>query len=229
MSWLFAALWTVACQAPLSTVSQSLLRFMSIESMMLSNHLILCPPLLLLPLVFPSIRVFFSKSAPCIRWLKYWSFSFSISPFNEYSGLISFRIDWFDLLAVQGTLKGLPQHHNLKALILMPGHRQHTISLLYGPTLTPVQDYWAWHKWLNDRYFFFHLSTTKDESNNKKDLRERKNVLLLLLIMYHWGFPGGLDGKESADSARDPGLIPGSGRYPGEGNGCSLQYSGLEN
>ena len=93
-------------QAPLSsTIPWSLLTFMSIESMMLSNYLILCPPLLLLPLVFPSIRVFFNKSALCIRWLKYWSFSFSISPFNEYSGLISFRIDWFDLLAVQGTEK----------------------------------------------------------------------------------------------------------------------------
>ena len=86
--------------------------------MMLSNYLILCPPLLLLPLVFPSIRVFFNKSALCIRWLKYWSFSFSISPFNEYSGLISFRIAWFDLLAVQGTLKSLLQHHTVKATIL---------------------------------------------------------------------------------------------------------------
>ena len=91
---------------------------MSIESVMLSNHLILCYPLRLLPSVFPSIRIFSNESALCIRWPKYWSFSFSISPSNEYSGLISFRIDWFDLLSVQGTLKHLLQHHNLKASIL---------------------------------------------------------------------------------------------------------------
>ena len=91
---------------------------MSIESVMPSNHLILCCPLLLLPSVFPSIRVFSSGSALCIRWPKYWSFSFSIGPSNEYSGLISFRMDWFDLLAVQGTLKSLLQHHSLKASIL---------------------------------------------------------------------------------------------------------------
>ena len=91
------------CSTPLSfTISQSLLKFMSIGSVMLSNHLILCYPLLLLPSVLPSIRVFSRESALLIRWLKYWSFSFSISPSNEYSGLISFRIDWFDLLAVQG-------------------------------------------------------------------------------------------------------------------------------
>ena len=95
-----------------------LLKLMSIESMMPSNHLILCRPLLLLPSVFPSIRVFSNESALCIRWPKYWSFSFSISPSNEYSGLISFRIDWFELLAVQGTLKSLLQHHSSKASIL---------------------------------------------------------------------------------------------------------------
>ena len=100
------------------TISQGLLRFVSIESVMLSNHLILCHPLLLLPSIFPSIRVFPSKSAFHIRWPKYWSFSFSTSPSNENSGLISFRIDWFDLLAVQGTLKRFLQHHSLKALIL---------------------------------------------------------------------------------------------------------------
>ena len=95
----------------------SLLRFMSIESVMLSNHLILCYPLRLLPSVFPSIRIFSNESALCIRWPKYWSFSFSISPSNEYSGLISFRIGWFDLLTVQGTLKSL-QHHSSKASVL---------------------------------------------------------------------------------------------------------------
>ena len=109
---------TAAFQAPLSfTISQTLLKFMSIESVMLSNHLILCHPLLL-PSVFPSTRVFSNELALRIRWLKYWSFSFSISPCNEYSALISFRIDWFDLLVVQGTLNSLLQPHNLEALIL---------------------------------------------------------------------------------------------------------------
>ena len=102
------------------TVSLSLLKFMSIESVMPSNHLILCRPLLLLPLILPSIRVFSNESVLCIRWPMYWSFSFSISPSNEYSGLISFRKDWLDLLAVQGTLKSLLQHHSSKASILQP-------------------------------------------------------------------------------------------------------------
>ena len=111
--------WTAACQASLYfTISQSLLKLMSIELMMSSNHLILCRPLFFLPSIFPSIRVFSSESAHHIKWPKYRSFSFSISPFNEYSGLISFRIDWFDLLAVQGTLKSLLQHHSTKASIL---------------------------------------------------------------------------------------------------------------
>ena len=116
---LFAAPWTAARQASLSiTNSQSLPKLMSIESVIPSNHLILCRPLLLLPSIFPSIRVFFNESALRIRWPKYWSFSFSISPSSEYSGLISFRIPWFDLLAVQRTLKSLLQHHSLKASIL---------------------------------------------------------------------------------------------------------------
>ena len=111
--------WTAACQASLSlTNSQSLLRLMSIKSVMPSNHLILCCPLLLLPSIFPSIRVFSNKSVLHIRWAKYWSFSFNISPSSEYSGLISFRMDWLDLLAVQGTLKSLFQHHSSKASIL---------------------------------------------------------------------------------------------------------------
>ena len=117
--WLFATLWTAASQASLSiTNSQSLLKLMSIESVMLSNHLVLCRPLLLLSLIFPTIRVFSNESVLHIRWPNYWSFSFSISPSNEYSGLISFRIDWFNLLAVQGTLKSLLQHHSSKASIL---------------------------------------------------------------------------------------------------------------
>ena len=116
---LFVTPWTAAHQASLSiTNSQSLLKLMSIKSVMPSNHLILCHPLLLLPSVFPSIRVFSKESVLCIRWPKYWSFSFSISPSNEYSGLISFRIDCFDLLVVQGTLKSLLQHHSSKASIL---------------------------------------------------------------------------------------------------------------
>ena len=104
----FATSWTVACQASQSiTISQSLLNFMYTESVMPSNHLILCRPLLLLSSVTPNVRVYFKESALCIRCSKYWSFSLSISPFNEHSGLISIRIDWFDLLAVQGTLKSL--------------------------------------------------------------------------------------------------------------------------
>ena len=110
---LLATPWNVACQASLSIDnSWSLLKLMSIESVMPSNHLILCHPLLLPPSIFPSIRVFLNESVLRIRWPKYWSFSFSISPSNEYSGLISFRMDWLDLLAVQGTLKSLLQHHS---------------------------------------------------------------------------------------------------------------------
>ena len=117
--WLFATPWTAARQASLSLInSWSLLKLISTESVMPSNHLILCCPLLLLPSVFPSIRVFSSESALHIRWPKYWSFSFSISLSNEYSGLISFRNDSFDLLAVQGTLKSLLQHHSSKASVL---------------------------------------------------------------------------------------------------------------
>ena len=116
---LFATPWTAAHQASLSiTNSQSLLKLLSIELVMPSNHIILCRPLLLPPSIFPSIRVFSSESVLCIRGPKYWNFSFSISPSNEYSGLISFRIEWFDFLAVQGTLKSLLQHHSSKASIL---------------------------------------------------------------------------------------------------------------
>ena len=115
---LFATPWIAACQASLSiTSSQSLLKLMSIKLVMPSHHLILCHPLLLLPSIFPSIRVFSNESVLRSRWPKYWSFSFSISPSSEYSGLISFRIDWLDFLAVQGTLKSL-QHHSSKPLIL---------------------------------------------------------------------------------------------------------------
>ena len=132
--------WTAKCQASLSiTNSWSLLKLISIKSVMPSNHLILCRPLFLLPSFFPSIRVFSSESVLCIRWPKYWSFSFSISPSNGYLGLISFRMDWLELLAVQGTLKSLLQHHSSKASIL-----QHS-AFFYSPTLTSIHDYWKNH------------------------------------------------------------------------------------
>ena len=115
---LFATPWTTALQASLSiTNSRSLLKLMSIESVMPSNHLMFCHPLLLLPSIFLSIRVFSNESALCIRWPKYWSFIFNISPSNEYSGVISFRVDWLDFLVVQGTLKSLLQHHSSKASV----------------------------------------------------------------------------------------------------------------
>ena len=134
---LFAAPWTAARQASLSiTNSQSLLKLMSIELAMPSNHLILCHLLLLLPSIFPSIRVLSNESVLCIRWSKYWSFSFSISPSNEYSGLISFRMDWLDLLAVQGTLKSLLQHHSFKNINSL------VLSFIYSPALTSIHDYW---------------------------------------------------------------------------------------
>ena len=136
---LFATPWTAACRASLSiTNSQSLLKLMSIESVMPSNHLILCRPLLLLPSITPSIKVFSNESVLLIRWPKYWSFSFSISPSNEFSGLISFRIDWFDLLEVQGTLKSLLQHHSSKASILW-------LWAFFIVQLKSVHDYWKNH------------------------------------------------------------------------------------
>ena len=132
---LFATPWTTARQASLSiTNSQSSPKPMSIESMMPSDHLILCRPLLLPPSIIPSIRVFSSESALHIRCQKYWSFSFSISPSNEYSVLIFFKMDWLDLLTVQGTLKSILQYHSLKASII-----QHSA---YSSTLTSIHDYW---------------------------------------------------------------------------------------
>ena len=132
---LFATPWITACQASLSiTNSWSSLRLTPIESLMPSSHLILCHPLLLLPALFPSIRVFSNESALCIRWPKYWSFSFTISPSNEYSGLISLRMDWLDLPAVQGTLKSLLQHHSSKASILQ--HSAFFIVQLSHPCIT---------------------------------------------------------------------------------------------
>ena len=133
--------WTAARQASLSiTNSRSSLKPMSIESVMPSNHLILCRPLLFLPSIFLSIRVFSNQSVLLIRWPKYWSFSFNMSPSNEYSGLISFRTDWLHLLAVQGTLKSLLQHYSSKANI-----NTLALSFLYSPTLTSIHDYWKNH------------------------------------------------------------------------------------
>ena len=132
---LFTTPWTVAQQTSLFfTISWSLLKLMSIELIMPSNHLILCRPLLLLPLIFSSIRVFSNELALLIRWPKSWSFSFSISPSSAYSGLISFRIAWFDLLALQGTLKSLLQHHSLKASVL--GHSAFFMVQLSHPYMT---------------------------------------------------------------------------------------------
>ena len=127
--------WTAARQVSLSfTISQSFLKLIPIESVMPSNRLILCHPLLLLPSTLPSIKIFSNELAVCIRWPKHWSFS--ISPSNEYTGLISFRIDWFDFLAIQGTRKSLIQPHSSKSINSL------ALSLLYGPTLTTIHDYW---------------------------------------------------------------------------------------
>ena len=133
--WLFATPWTTARQASLSITNYwSLPKLMSIESVMPSNHLILCRPLLLLPSIFPNIRVFSNESALHIRWPKYWSCSFNISPSNEHPGLISFRMDWLDLLAVQGTLKSLLQHHSSEASIIR--HSAFFIVQLSHPYMT---------------------------------------------------------------------------------------------
>ena len=135
--WLFVTPWTAVCQVCLSfTISQSLLKLMSIMSVMPYNHLILCHPLLLPPLIFPNIRVFSNESALRIRWPKYWSFSFSTSPSNKWPGLISFRSNWFDLLAVLRDSQGsspTPQFKNINSSVL---------SFLYSPTLTSIYDYW---------------------------------------------------------------------------------------
>ena len=129
--------WTSTGQSSLSIInSQSLLRLMSIESVMPCNHLILCLPLLLLPSIFPSIRVFSNESVLRIRWPKYWSFRFNNSHFNEYSGLISFRMDWLDLLAIRGTLKSLLQQHRSKGINSL------VLSIFYGPTVTSIHNYW---------------------------------------------------------------------------------------
>ena len=133
----------IDCSMPGLPVHHQLLEFTqthTIESVMPSNHLILCHPLILSPSIFPSIKVFSNESALPIKWPKYWSFSFSIRPSNEYSGLISFKMDWLDLLAVQGTLKRRLQHHSSKTSVLLK-----VLSFLYSPTLTSIHDYWKNH------------------------------------------------------------------------------------
>ena len=134
---LFATPWTAAHQVfPTVTNSQSLLKLMSIESVMPPNHLVLCRPLLLLTSIFPSIRVFYNELALCIRWPEHWNFRLSISPSSEYSGLISFRIDWFDILVCSPRDSPVPQFKSINSSVL---------SLLYGPILTSIHDYWKNH------------------------------------------------------------------------------------
>ena len=159
---LFATPWTAACQASLSiTISQSLSKLMSMELVMPSSHLILCRPLLLPPSICPSIRVFSNESALRIRWPKYWSFSFNISPSNEHPGLISFRMDCLDLLAVQGTLKSHLQHQfrSINSLVL---------SFLHSPTLTSIHDHW------------------KNHSFDKTNLCWQSNVSAFLICCLGW-------------------------------------------
>ena len=163
---LFVTPWTAARQASLSiTNSQSLHKLMSIESVMPSSHLILCRPLLLLPPVPPSIRVFSNESTLCIRWPKYWSFSFSISPSREHPGLISFRMDWLDLLAVQGTLKSLLQHHSSKASIL-----QRSAFFMVQEPLCPLQK-WPLNKDQSGHWGFPGGTSGKESSSRCRSLR----------------------------------------------------------
>ena len=174
---------------------------MYIKSVMPSNYLILCHPLLLPPSIFLSNRVFSNESVLPVRWLKYWSFSFSISPSNEYSGLISFRIDWFDLLAVQGTPKSLLQHHSSKVLIL------------WRSTFFVVQ------------LSYPYMTTGKTIALTRWSFVGKVMYLLFNMLSRF----GDSDGKKSAYNEGDLGSIPELGRSPGEGNGNPLQYSCLEN
>ena len=196
--------WTAALQASLSMAnSWSLLKLMFVESVMPSNHHILCRPLLLPPSIFPSIRVFASESVLPIRWPKYWSFRFNISPSNEYSGLISFRMDWLDLLAVQGILKFLLQHHSSKASILW--HSAFFIVQLSHPYMTTGKTI-ALTRWTFVGKVMSLLFNMLSRTSLVAQMVEHLSTM--------WG---------------DPGSIPGSGRSPREGNGSPLQYSCLEN
>ena len=262
---LFETPWTAAHQAFLSiTNSQSLLKLMSIESMMASNHLILCCPLLLLPSIFPSIRVFSSESVLCIfpsirvfptesvlciRWPIYWSFSFNISPSNEYSRLISFRMDWLDLLAVQGTLRSLLQHHSSKAVLRLFS-QLFIMLLVYLLLLTCVlmKTSLSVH-WLTKEFVFitnseynikdFHIATMyyvdyftvimlyKQELDRLKRLYKLLGTCIFFFVFTT--FPCGSACKESPCNVGDLGSIPGLGISPGEGKGYPRQYCGLEN
>ena len=204
---LFATPWTAACQSPLSsTVSWSLLKFMSFELVLLSNHLILFRPLFLLPSVFPSIRVFSNELALHFRWLKCWSFSFRMNPSNEYSGLISFRIDGLDLLVIQGTLKNLFQHHDLKASIL-----QHSAAFMVQLSYP----YRTTEKTITLTVWTF--------------VGKVMSLLYNTLSRFVLSFPGSSVVKNLPANSGGLDLIPGSGRYPGGEHGNPLQYSCLDN
>ena len=214
------------------------------------NRLILCRSLLLLPSIFPSIRVFSNESALCIRWPKYWSFSLSISPSNKHPGLVSFRMDWLDLLAVQGTLKSLLQHHTSKALILRSS-AFFTVQLSH-PCMTTVKTIALTRQTLVGKVMFMlfnmlsrlvitflprskHLLISWLQSPSVVILESPKiksaTVSIVSSSICHemLGFPGGSNGKASACNAKDLDSIPRLGRSPGEGNGNPLQYFCLEN
>ena len=205
---LFAGPWTAARQASLSITNSQL---MSIDLMMPSYHLILCHTLLLLPSVFPRIRVFSNESVLHIRWPKYWSFSFIISLSNEYSGLTFFRIDWFDFLAAQRTLKSLLQCHSSKASILQ--HSAFFMVQLSRPHMTTGKTIaltrWTFVGKVMSLFFII--------------LSRFVIAFLPVFTQIFLGFPGGSAGKESACNVGDLGSIPGLGRSPGEGKGYPLQ------
>ena len=212
-----------ACQASLSiTDPQRLPKLMSIESVIPSNHLILCHPLLLPPLIFPSIRAFSDESALPIKWPKYWSFSLTISPSNEHSGLISFRIDWLDFLATQGTIKSLLQHHSSKASVL----RSAFIVQLSHPYMTTGKT-----RALNQLYIYIYPLSPGFPFHLGHHIALSR-VLCYTVGSHQLGFPGGSSSKELACQCGRPkrgGFNPGSGKSPGEGHGNPPQYSCLEN
>ena len=209
--------WTAARQASLSiTNSQGLPKPMSIELVVPSNHLILCCPLLLLPSIFPRIRIFSNESTLRIRWPKYWSFSFNISPSNEHPGLISFRMD---LPEVQGTIKSLLQHHSSKASILQCS--AFFIVQLSHPYMTPGKTI-TLTRWISVGKI---MSLLFNMLSRVWKIHWRRDRLPTPVFL---GFLCGSAGKESACNVGDLGSISGLGRSPGEGNGYPLQYSGLK-